>query len=145
MKTVKIDLSQRPTQNPVSDGIGGEHAHGTIVELPDEVADALIGLKCAYPVDGSSLIAAQQAAKARADADRMAQAKAAAQRRMNLHDNLPAEVRQAVHEHGDEATEAYLEALNAAHQREAQQQQRAPQELVKRPRGRPRKHPRLDA
>ncbi len=140
MKTVQIDLTARPTMNPISDGIGGQHKHGAVVELPDEIADALIGLKAAFPVDGSSLIEAKEAAKQRLADDLMAQQHAAAKRSMNLHDNLPAEVRAAVHEHGDEVTETYLASL----QEQDAQPSPAPAQF-KRPRGRPRKHPRLDA
>ena len=138
VKTIQIDLSSRDNQNPVHDGIGGQHAHGAVVELPDEVADALIGLKCAFPVDGSSLIAAQQAAKEQRERQRLAQERAAAVSRMRLHDELPPEVRALVHEHGDEATEAYL-----AHQQELDEQPTPEQiELKRRRGGRPRKHPR---
>ena len=141
MKTVQIDLTQRPNMHPVSDGIGGEHKHGAIVELPDDVADALIVLKCAFPVDGSSLIGAKEAAKIKAAADIQAQIHAQAKRAMRLHDNLPAEVRAAVHEHGDEATESYLAHL----QEQIEQPSINPTAPFKRPRGRPRKQPRLDA
>ena len=138
MKTIQIDLSSRDNQNPVHDGIGGQHAHGAVVELPDEVADALIGLKCAFPVDGSSLIAAQQAAKEQRERQRLAQERAAAVSRMRLHDELPPEVRALVHEHGDEATEAYLA------QQQAHDEQPAPDQVLKRRPGRPRKHPRTE-
>ena len=105
MKTIQIDLTSRTKKSPVSDGIGGQHADGAVVELPDEVADALIGLKIAFPVDGSSLIAAKAAAKEREKADKIQRIKVAAMRQMQLHDSLPADVRALVHEHGDEVTE----------------------------------------
>lgn len=152
MKTVQIDLSQRTNKSPVSDGIGGKHAHGAVVQLPDEVADALIGLKVAFPVDGSSLIEAQRKAKEQAEVNRLAEQRAAAARRMALHDNLPPDVRAAVHEHGDEATEAYLAHLQ---QQEAEAERarikafnepfRQQPHLAPRRRGRNRKQPRLDA
>ncbi len=108
MKTIQIDLSARTNKKPISDGAGGQHADGAVVQLPDEIADALIGLKVAFPVDGSSLIAAQAAAKERAEADRVQRIKVAAMRQMQVHDSLPPEVRAMVHEHGDEVTEQYL-------------------------------------
>ena len=115
MKTVKFDLSKRPRPDmPVSDGRGGTHAHDSIVELPDDVADEMIALGCAYPVDGSSYISAKQRGEEKRAADLIAEQKQVSMRAMRLHDNLPADVREAVHEHGDEATEAYL-----AHQQEA--------------------------
>lgn len=116
MKTVKFDLSKRPRPDmPVSDGRGGNHAHNSIAELPDDVADEMIALGCAYPVDGSSLISAKQRGEEKRAADMIAVQKARAIQAMRLHDNLPAEVRAAVHEFGDEATESYL-----AHQQETQ-------------------------
>lgn len=149
MKTVQIDLSQRANKSPVSDGVGGKHAHGAVVQLPADVADALIGLKVAFPVDGSSLIEAQRKAKEQAEINRLAEQRAAAARRMQLHDNLPPDVRAAVHEFGDEATEAYLAHLQ---QQEAEAERarveafnQPPAHLAPRRRGRPRKQPRLDA
>lgn len=148
MKTIQIDLTARTNKSPVSDGIGGQHAHGAVVELPDEIADALIGLKIAFPVDGSSLIAAKAAAKEREEAERVQRVKVAAMRQMQLHDSLPAEVRALVHEHGDEVTEQYLAHKQAEEEASARPmypiQQIYPADPVRR-RGRPRKHPRLDA
>ena len=124
MKTVKFDLSKRPRPDmPVSDGRGGNHAHNSIAELPDDVADEMIALGCAYPVDGSSLISAKQRGEEKRAADMIAVQKARAIQAMRLHDNLPAEVRAAVHEFGDEATESYL-----AHQQETQVSEPFPDE-----------------
>ena len=124
MKTVKFDLSKRakPDQ-PVHDGVGGVHAHDSIAELPDDVANEMIALGCAFPVDGSSLISAKQRGEEKRAADMIAQQKARAVQAMRLHDNLPAEVREAVHEFGDEATESYL-----AHQQETQASEPFPDE-----------------
>ncbi len=140
MKTIQIDLTSRTNKSPVSDGIGGQHADGAVVELPDEVADALIGLKIAFPVDGSSLIAAQAAAKEREEADRVQRVKVTAMRQMQIHDSLPADVRALVHEHGDEVTEDYL-----AQVREEDEQARSYIDPASHVRRRGRKHSRHDA
>lgn len=129
MKTIKIALP--PERKNVHDGLGGIHINGAVVELPDETADALVAMKLAAFVDASSAIDAARAHRERADIERMAQQKARARSSMAVHDSLPAEVRVAVHELGDDVTEDYLAGLN----REAEE----PDEPIKRGRGRPRK------
>lgn len=109
MKTIKIALP--PERKNVHDGLGGIHINGAVVELPDETADALVAMKLAAFADASSAIDAAKAHKERADIERMAQQKARARSAMAVHDALPAEVRVAVHELGDDVTEDYLAGL----------------------------------
>lgn len=109
MKTIKIVLP--PSRKNVHDGLGGIHVNGDVVELPDETADALVAMKLAAFADASSAIDAERAHKERAEIERMAQQKARARSAMAVHDALPAEVRVAVHELGDDVTEDYLAGL----------------------------------
>ena len=132
MKTVKMVLTGK--KKPIADGIGGKHADGAVVSLPDAIADQFVASKLAVFVDGSSSIEAAAANKVRRDEAVMAQRKAMAMRAMQIHDNLPADVRSQVHEAGDEATERYLAHLSSI---EGDDVDAAP---VKRKRGRPRKH-----
>jgi hypothetical protein len=131
MKTVKITLTGK--KKPIHDGVGGVHSDGAIVELPDAIADQFVAIKVAVFVGDMSSIAAIAANKERADESRIAQIKARASRAMQIHDALPADVRQAVHEDGDEVTERYLAGIDDADASVA--------EPIKRPRGRPRKNP----
>lgn len=133
MKTVKMTLTGK--KKPVSDGLGGRHADGAVVQLPDDVADQFVAMKVAVFVDGSSSIEAAEANKQRQAEAIMAQRKAMAARAMAIHDALPADVRQAVHEDGDEVTERYLAHLSSVEG--ADVVEALP---IKRKRGRPRKH-----
>lgn len=132
MKTIKIVLP--PERKNVHDGLGGVHVNGDVVELPDETADALVAMKLAAFADTSSAIDAAKAHKERADLERMAQQKARARSSMAVHDSLPADVRAAVHEHGDDVTEDYLAGIAREHESET-----LPGLPEPRRRGRPRK------
>lgn len=108
---LKITLPEH--MQDVHDGLGGVHRNGAVVRLPASVADAFLSRKLAVPADGGMIAQAQQqAAERQAVADAAGQ-QARSRAAMALHDNLPPEVRQAVHEHGDEVVEEYL-----AHQQE---------------------------
>lgn len=90
------------------DGLGGVHTDGTVVELPDEVADAFIAAKLAVFVDGSSAIKAREDAKVVAEQQAFALQKRRAEQMMMVHDAMPKEVRELAMEHGDEAIEDFL-------------------------------------
>ena len=94
---------------------------------PTSVPEALILLRFGQSGDGRAFSSQAEAI--------MAQRQAMARRAMAIHDNLPADVPQAVHEAGDEATERYLAHLSSVEGEDVVDA--AP---VKRKRGRPRKH-----
>ena len=92
----------------IHDGLGGVHRNGAIVCLPAPIADAFLAKKLAMPADGSMVAQAQKQAEERRAEAIHAEQKARSAAAMNLHDNLPPEVRQAAAEHGDEVVQEYL-------------------------------------
>ena len=117
-KTVKITLAGTG-RTDIHDGLGGIHLDGQTVTLPTDVADAFVAGKFAHFVDGSSSLQAIGDAKDRAEAHTLATVKYRSQQMMAIYDNLPAPVRAATQEHGDEVIEDYLSAQIAKHPRAA--------------------------
>lgn len=103
---LKITLPEG--RHEVHDGLGGVHRDGAVVRLPASVANAFLAKKLAIPADGGMVVQAQKQAEERQAVAEAAQQQARSKAAMSLHDNLPPEVRQAVHEHGDEVVEQYL-------------------------------------
>ncbi len=115
-KTIKIDLTKRVTEFmplerlDISDGHGGVHRHGAVVELPDDVAGAFLEAGLGHIATAEHVQKAKQEALDAADARRIANDKAKAEWRMAIHDSMPPELRQAAQEN-EEVTEIYLAGL----------------------------------
>lgn len=107
---VKI-IGVGPKKKPAHDGLGGKHADGAIVDLPDGTALRMIAAGTAAPVEGGA-IAIRKQAEEHSDRLRLAQQQARARQSMIVHDSMPEDVRHAVYEHGDEVTETYLAELD---------------------------------
>jgi len=108
MKAVRIIAPE------VHDGLGGVHKAGDIAVLPAEVAQIFIEKNCG--VEASDVEYAEAIAKAEAvlDDKRMAENKAAAVQRMRVHDAMPADVREAAREIGDDAITTHLNEIAKA-------------------------------
>jgi hypothetical protein len=145
LKVIRFDFSLDPrhaARKDWHDGVGGVHRHGDIVHLPDEAADAAIAAKAAVAAAGSDAESYQLVKKreeARQEAARIASQQYMAQQRMAVYDALPADVRAAVHENGDEVVEAYIAEQQQAAAAEAEQEAIAEIVPERRKRGRPRK------
>ena len=114
MKTIRIDTKTKLShvENPtVADGLGGVHAHGAVVELPDETAAALVSLGFGDYVDATIKAKAVQQATEDAAARMQAQRQAAARHNMEIWDSLPPGVRARAREDGDSVIEDYLAGL----------------------------------
>lgn len=109
MKTIRITLAGTGRKD-VSDGTAMRR-DGEVCELADADADTLVGLKLAIFVDGSSAIEVHAGQADRVAAAQIAARQSIAKQAMAIHDLLPAEVRQQVHEHGDAALEDYLASI----------------------------------
>lgn len=107
MKTVCIIWPEA-----VHDGLGGVHNTGSVVALPDDIAQAFVDkarAKWASDINPTQAIAdAKKAAANRALVDELAHNKAHADKAMALHDSMPAEIRAQVNEHGVDVAINYL-------------------------------------
>ena len=113
----EIKTSVRITKNGVHDGLGdGMHKHmaGDVVELPREVADILIGRGLAQPADGSSYAKAKARSKEIEEKARQNANASVARARMNTgFDDMPKELRELSHEHGDAIYELWQDGNSA--------------------------------
>lgn len=154
MKSIRIKLDHT-TRPDVADGHGGVWLHDDECTIPDEAADALVGLGLAEFTDGSSTIKAKAAHAVRADASRLATAKSRAEAADAVLESMPPEWRARVYEEGDGVIEEWLatrpslsleqyEASDAdpfTVANEAAAKALVPELPVKRKPGRPRKTP----
>lgn len=91
----------------IHDGLGGKHAHGSVVDLPDDVAGNLISAGLGHAASAEDSLKAKAAAEEKANAARQAHAA----RDMALWDSLPPDVRARAAEEGDGVVEDYLAGL----------------------------------
>jgi len=117
----------------VHDGLGGVYYRGAIVEFESTLAEFLRSRGQCEIVDRETLKQAAVDAKAQIAERAAAQLKSEAAARMRVYDALPAEIRAAAAEHGDQVIDEYLRPD------EPLQQILDAAEPQKRKRGRPRK------
>lgn len=102
----------RITAEEVHDGLGGVHKRGDVVEFERELADLIVSKGMGVVLgDGdyrAEIARADDMAKARDAANRAADLKAQAERRMRVYDELPSAVREMAQEHGDEVVDEFL-------------------------------------
>ena len=118
------------TTREVHDGLGGVHTEGQIVSLPLDICEIFITRNLAVYVTEDVADKAVKNAKEDAHQRNLELLAASARARMQIFDAMPADVREAAREHGDEVINAHLHPI-----------QPTPDAPTGRKRGRPRRQP----